>query len=525
MYINLHRIQTLFPNQKSCIIEKSDEDSGVYDIPCLIGFQHLAEAPIPLVPHYLYLCRSFSPEIFQYPTVEDDICFLVESSELPDTEDPVFSPMSSKFHLLFIQNTDHQMLLNILQAFFCETNGAGLFADSLLSILTNSSDINEMVKHASLTLRNPVMVFDEGFNLSAYYINRTDVNKLHTIQDIVAEGGLTKEDFSALQETDRHFRNLFTSTDPICIFNPESQINQMMCAVSPYRNLGLIVVNELVKPFDDTDLQFVRLLRDSIHDQLQKNEFIRNNVGNSYAFYIKDLLDEKVSISNVDQDALNSSNPGFLAMQYCLVIDPSRSNELVNSRHIRMELEVIFPDVKHLLYDGKIVCLICQEKDRYLDKKEIRKLEKFCADNNLYGGLSNVCFRVTEIRSFYQQALQAIEFGSATIHSPGLFSYQDYHAKHLIQTFSKSEPTDAYCHPQMRLLLEYDRMHSSSYAECLYQWLLCERNARLAGEALNMHSNTVNYYIKKIRSLIHFDPDNPKERQYLIFSYELLSKF
>ena len=190
MYINLYRIQSLFSGYKSRIIEKNGTEGDIYDVPCLTGFQILEKASLPLIPHYLYISRTFSTELLHYASVNDDICFLITVSDLPDRGDPAFDQLPPRFHLLFIENANCEMLLNTLQHFFCQTNGAGLFADSLLSILTKSSDINEMVKHASLTLRNPVMVFDGNLNLSAYYIHRTDFDNLHTIRDIVREGGL-----------------------------------------------------------------------------------------------------------------------------------------------------------------------------------------------------------------------------------------------------------------------------------------------------------------------------------------------
>ena len=84
MYINLYRIQSLFSGYKSRIIEKNGTEGDIYDVPCLTGFQILEKASLPLIPHYLYISRTFSTELLHYASVNDDICFLITVSDLPD---------------------------------------------------------------------------------------------------------------------------------------------------------------------------------------------------------------------------------------------------------------------------------------------------------------------------------------------------------------------------------------------------------------------------------------------------------
>ncbi|MBR7076888.1 MAG: helix-turn-helix domain-containing protein [Lachnospiraceae bacterium] len=55
----------------------------------------------------------------------------------------------------------------------------------------------------------------------------------------------------------------------------------------------------------------------------------------------------------------------------------------------------------------------------------------------------------------------------------------------------------------------------------LYAYLICERNISAASDYLYIHRNTMTYRLKKIDSLVNINYDDPKERQYLILSYEM----
>ena len=73
----------------------------------------------------------------------------------------------------------------------------------------------------------------------------------------------------------------------------------------------------------------------------------------------------------------------------------------------------------------------------------------------------------------------------------------------------------------MEKLLKQDEENETELAETLYAYLICERNISAAADYLYIHRNTMTYRLKKIESLVNIDYDDPKERQYLIISYEM----
>ncbi|MDO4734840.1 MAG: helix-turn-helix domain-containing protein, partial [Lachnospiraceae bacterium] len=92
---------------------------------------------------------------------------------------------------------------------------------------------------------------------------------------------------------------------------------------------------------------------------------------------------------------------------------------------------------------------------------------------------------------------------------------------HIANIFFQKESEKTYCHPLMEKLLKHDAENETDLADTLYAYLICERNISAASDYLYIHRNTMTYRLKKIDSLVNINYDDPKERQYLIISYEM----
>ena len=281
------------------------------------------------------------------------------------------------------------------------------------------------------------------------------------------------------------------------------------------------MVDAVNRPFNEMDKKSLWVLKKYIDQQMKKDEFIRNAKGFHYESFLKDLLDEKIATDKMFLDRMQYVGVEFTGNMYCVVIEIARSSSTINPYRIRNQFEGRFSNCKTLIYNGQIVVILNTPDNTMLSKEQIQTAMDICVGNGLYAGMSN-CFQdILQLSQYYKQALRSIELGIASINRPTLFLYETYFLEHMKNIFMQKESAKIFCHPTMKILLDYDKEHHSEMAYTFYMYLLHERNLGATATAMNMHRSSLNYRFKKITTLIGDTFDDAKERQYLMLSYEL----
>lgn len=62
--------------------------------------------------------------------------------------------------------------------------------------------------------------------------------------------------------------------------------------------------------------------------------------------------------------------------------------------------------------------------------------------------------------------------------------------------------------PRIGLVREYDRMHGTDYYDTLKAYIESDLSMSLTAKRLNLHRNTVDYRISRLRDSFGIDPDN-----------------
>ena len=510
MYIGLKNIQPLFCNNKSII--KEAEHS-----PCLTGWTYLKYAPLPYVRNLLYICEyNEDLENVEFVTDMNILCF---TREIADSES-LLSTFPPSVNVLLLEEDDSAIISAKLIDYFDTQCGIGLFADTLLDVLFSEGGIQAMVNRAYGALGNPVFVFDGGFNLIA--ANWKEAEKTVNGTKLLENKGFSNHEFEMVNRRNIH-NKVMKSEVPIMNYNVELGYNQLLCAINTQKDLGHIVLSAVNQPLEPIDTQLLQILKKSIDQQLKKDEFVRNTQGFHYEYLLKDLLDGKTAIGKPFLNRLDYANSEFSGNMHCLVIETARSSITLNTHRIRNLFESHFPNTKTLIYHGQIIVILNTPKNQILPKDYVHTATEICKNNNLYAGLSNCFKNIVELPKYYKQALRSIELGACAIDKPNLFLYKDYYLEHVKNIFLQKESPETFCHPKMKLLLDYDKKHDSDLAHTFYMYLIHERNITSTATAMHMHRNTIVYRIKKIHSLIGEDYESYRERQYLILSYEINS--
>ena len=507
MFINMKEITSLFSSFDTYLY-------GGTSGQCLCGFRETDFSATSSSSYILYVTDD--PFLIAGFHPENDIHYLLCSNT---SSDKTNIPEDALIHCLQVNECSVATAVQLLESFFIEACGRGLYAESLLKILFAEDGIQAMIDISYSVFFNPLMVFDAGYHLIA--ANWEEVSASPVGKRIVENGGFSESEFELANNNDHIHKKLMRSETPIRIKHPELTFEQMLCPISTDKDVGHIVLNALDRPIQPHDADFLLLLQKAINQQMKKDEFIQNNRGFHYEYFIRDLLDGKIAIPMHHMNHMDYVGGEFPNTLYCLVVETARSSSTLNTLHIRAEFERLFPSAKTLLYNGEIVVIINQTDQKELTDDETKKLHQICVDHGIYAGLSNQFEGITCLSEYYKQALRAIELGVCQENQPALFLYKDYYMQHLTNLFTQKESPDTFCHPKMKMLFAYDKEHDTDLARSLYMYLVNERNYSATADALFIHRNTLIYRIKRINQMISVDYNDYHERQYLILSYKL----
>ncbi|MBR2754406.1 MAG: helix-turn-helix domain-containing protein [Lachnospiraceae bacterium] len=410
-------------------------------------------------------------------------------------------------------------IANILRSYFDDQLSTGLFGDSLINILFHEQGIQAMIDKIAPAFNNPVYLFDSGFNLLA--CNYEEAEKTPMGKKIIEAMGFTDEEYKLINAHGHIHERVKKQETPLRVFHKEIGYEQVICTISTKKDMGHLVIDGVNRPITDSDIRLLYMLKMGISQQMQKNEFIRNNSGYPYEYLLRDLLDEKIGSSANQSGRFNYVNHEFSKNKYCMVIEAARTNDTLNLSSLRSKFESLLVGTKTLHYNGQIIVIFSFPDKKYLGEKEFKLINALCVRENLFAGLSNVFTDIIQFRGYYEQSLRAIEIGAAIKNTAGLYAYKDYYLQHMANTFTSKESFITYCHPKLKTLLEHDQKNDTELAYTLYLYLVHERRSQEAADALNIHRNTLSYRLKMIDSLVDIDYEDYKERQYIILSYEL----
>ena len=508
MLISLKNIQQLFGAEETYLKEHTA-------FPRLTGYTLLENAPIPYSDYLLYVCTSISALQYIHPVTDMHILYFAQAS---DDFDNLQKLCSASINVLFVKTSNINDALLKLQDFFYNKNIIGLFSEALMDMLFYENGIQAMIDLSYQVFQNPIGVFDADFRLVAACSHNNVPMKNQ--QSIIDNGGFTAKEYELINKGRIH-EKVKRSDVPIHLNHEELGINQYICAIETQKDMGHIVLSETDRPFRSTDYELLIILKKAINQQMKKNEFVRNNKGFPYEYFLRDLLDGKIATPQQSMERLNYTNAAFSGNLYCLVIETARSSNTLNTQHIRILFESAFQNTTTLMYHGEIIIILNLSNNQCLSDEAYAAAVNICQKQGLYGGLSNCFQNIVHLAGFYKQALRAIELGTTETMHPGLFRYSDFYLEHVKNIFAQKENLDTFQHPDLRKLLNYDKENDTNLAYIHYRYLIHERNVVATAAALNLHRNSLQLRMKKINTLISMDYENPHERQYYILSYEL----
>ncbi|MCU6761182.1 carbohydrate diacid transcriptional activator CdaR [uncultured Roseburia sp.] len=178
------------------------------------------------------------------------------------------------------------------------------------------------------------------------------------------------------------------------------------------------------------------------------------------------------------------------------------------------------PDCYAILHNQN-VCILCGCSSR-TDLPISWKLRNYIKSGNYYGCYSDTFTDFKNLHDYFWQAFVTTEFCQK---KPGhLASYREFTLTYAFSIIHRYMDI-RFVHPEVLLLLEYDRAHHTEFSKTLHAYLRYERSPVRTAEYLNIHRHSLGYRLKRIYELCNFDLNNEKDRLHILNSYAYLSDF
>lgn len=268
--------------------------------------------------------------------------------------------------------------------------------------------------------------------------------------------------------------------------------------------------------FSEDELHLIEYLSQVLSIEMQKNESFAAESGIKYEYFLTELLEGRLKSDEFADERLRrlkrKARPYYYLAQF--------SFDDVTSRHPSInyyyeQLLAVFPEALVGRVKGQLYMLLPREGLEPLTEREELTLRKFLEFNKMRAGFS---YRFTSL----VLAAYVREQAEAALARPKpdqqICYYEQIYLSHLFDLAGDSDRLQALIHPDIQLLHDYDLTHNSQYLFTLHTFLLNDRNAVRAAEALYIHKSTFFFRMGKIAELLGEDVMRNSAR---LFNYEL----
>ena len=268
--------------------------------------------------------------------------------------------------------------------------------------------------------------------------------------------------------------------------------------------------------FSADELHLIEYLSQVLSIEMQKNESFAAESGVKYEYFLTELLEGRLKSDEFADDRLHQLKrkvrPYYHLVQF--------SFDDVTSRHPSInyyyeQLLAVFPEALVGRVKGQICMLLPREGLEPLTEREGLTLRKFLDFNKMRAGFS-YRFSSLVLAVYVREQAEAALAGAKP--DQRICYYGQIYLSHLFALVGDSDRLQALIHPDIQLLLNYDQVHNSQYLFTLHTFLLNDRNAVRAAEALFIHKSTFFFRMGKIADLLGEDIMRNSER---LFNYEL----
>ena len=205
---------------------------------------------------------------------------------------------------------------------------------------------------------------------------------------------------------------------------------------------------------------------------------------------------------------------------YCMLPDPSC--EAPEAGFFCGELLQEIPELFAFLYKETVIAIA---DETFLSKELIRQhFVHFARENNYRAGESNPFQSLYNIRTYYRQAMMALDIGLLEKPEDWIYPFSGITLEYMFRKAEEEFAPEELYSPIVYRLLEYDKANHTDYLNTLKVYLLNNQNAVQTAKELFIHRGTILYRIKRICEIGQTNLSDPDELLHLYLSLRLMKQ-
>lgn len=396
-------------------------------------------------------------------------------------------------------------------------------------ITLKAPDIITMIKYFNQLMQNPVIIYDEFFNISAI------------THEYLREYG---EDETDIQ---RHeLRNLFYYKQQVTFQSedsPKKSCNRLLFSViSEGMWKGYLAIFDMETPYEDMDMMILEIFANSALTEMRRRLDLLNVEKKFISDFIYDVIYRKEDRDEIDRRAkrLRVAKDADYAM---IAINPlweddkkKAESEFMNDRimssvqnynkeYFEQDIVTKFNTSIYILHKIKQH----QEEESYDQIKNhcgkiMKMLGELFAKIPFQIGIGEIVSGLVNVSNSFHQAWATISYGEILNGKKQSFivCYADDSLLKLFGRLNEIGCLEEMIPENLRKICQYDLKNHTEFYETLKAYLNCNCNAKKAAEKIFVHYKTMLYRIEKIKNTFEIDLENSNSRLLVELGIQLL---
>jgi len=154
-------------------------------------------------------------------------------------------------------------------------------------------------------------------------------------------------------------------------------------------------------------------------------------------------------------------------------------------------------------------------------ERDLDKLSAFFIKYKIYAGISSGFQDLFELRKYYREAINALNYGLGGMRDQQIFRYDNTRVEHFLNSIKNNVNISEIYSPIIFLILKYDKENNTSLLKLLYIYLLYGKDIPLTCEKIEITRDKLNSELKKLEDIFGIDWKNGNMLFNLFISIEM----
>ena len=381
-------------------------------------------------------------------------------------------------------------------------------ADALLREFFAQDNLSRLVEGAGALLGCPLLVLDDTFHVAAHHLPLGFSDAV--FQASVRSGEITYEAGAIISRSPA----LTAGNADYVQLEGSAYRRRFTPLISAGVRLGYLICVDTDGHLEKIPAQTWRAVEQILSKQLFVEASRQDKPFETAEDILRHLLDGGFPSAPYFQlQSAGTYLADFHPFAFALVDLTAYHSQYLGKRHLKEEMDAIFPDSHAFVYKGAVFLFLSRQAD-------IDRFSTLAEEFQLKVAVSERVDDLFALPALYRTASEALALMTdERFHGGRVYTVAQLRTPLLLKNLEGREDLIA---QEVRTLAAHDREKGTQYCETLYYYLICCRSLQKTCEALFTHRNTVLYRIRRMQEEFGIPLDEPVKHADLLLSVSLL---